>query len=99
MTTSVYIRAEVNSVDTLSPSHRKRLLNVADRLQRKFGEVVSFKLNAGKTVGNFNLALCRDVTDCADAVLAEALALSDVRDEIEVLYSKLVRTDFDDAQE
>lgn len=87
------------AIEKLTVSQRAELLDVAALLRGKLGEVVAFKLNAGKKVGNFNLAMCREITDRVDAVLADALSLSEVREEIEYLYSKLVRTDFNDRQE
>lgn len=55
---------------------------------------VSFKLNAGKRVGNYNLARCRRVTDKADALFAPAMGLDKVMEEIELLHGQVVRTDF-----
>ena len=82
-------------------SHRKKLLSLGEELAARMRENVSFKVNAGKRVGNYNLAKCRDVTDASDAVFAEILGLSDVMGDIELMYSQVVKTDFslaDDAE-
>jgi hypothetical protein len=59
---------------------------------------VVYKLNAGKRVGNFNLARCRDITDRADEIWSRALTLEDRSDEIELCYAKIVKTNFDDDE-
>jgi hypothetical protein len=56
----------------------------------------SFKLNAGKRVGNYNVARCRGVTDIIDRSVAEAVGFGDVMEDIELLYTQVVRTDFGD---
>ena len=53
-----------------------------------------YNWNAGKLIGNYNLALCRDVTDRSDKILLDALGLPDLWDDIELEYSRLVRTEF-----
>ncbi|MCB8919573.1 MAG: Eco57I restriction-modification methylase domain-containing protein [Ardenticatenaceae bacterium] len=60
---------------------------------------VSFKLNAGKNVGNYNLAKCRYATDSSDAVFLELLRIPELWDEIELMYGQIVRTNFDDEVE
>ena len=60
-------------------------------------ENVVFKLNAGKNIGNYNLARCRHVTDKVDKVWLEALGLSDLWDEIELEHSTVVRTSFEEG--
>lgn len=57
---------------------------------------VSFKSNAGKRVGNYNLARCRHVTDRSDQILAKYVGLSEAWEDIELLYEQIVKTDFDD---
>ena len=49
-------------------------------------EAVSFKVNAGKRVGNYNLARCRQVTDRSDRILARVFGFDDVWEDIELLY-------------
>jgi hypothetical protein len=68
-------------------------------LEQKMTAAVSFKLNAGKRVGNFNLARCRGTTDAADLRLLGALNALTAWDAVELLYSRVVRTSFDDAGE
>jgi hypothetical protein len=53
-----------------------------------------FKLNAGKKVGNYNLAKCRDITDQSDLVFARAFGFLDAWDDVELYCSQAVRTDF-----
>ncbi|MXY38866.1 MAG: SAM-dependent methyltransferase [Rhodospirillaceae bacterium] len=53
-----------------------------------------FKLNAGKRIGNYNLAKCRDTSDRSDAIWRDALGLQDVWDEVDLAYVQLVKTDF-----
>lgn len=58
----------------------------------------SYKVNAGKRVGNYNLAKCRSVTDASDKILAEALGLAQAWEDIELMYAQVVKTHFaDDA--
>jgi hypothetical protein len=78
---------------------RARLRPLAKQLKEAMAENVSFKLNAGKRVGNYNLARCRHVTDKSDAIFAEALGLEGVWEEIELLYGQIVKTDFSNAEE
>jgi len=49
---------------------------------------------AGRRVGNYNLAKCRDVTDKSDALFAEALGFRDLLTEVELYYAQVVKTDF-----
>jgi hypothetical protein len=79
---------------------RERLLVLAGELDTCMKQNVSFKLNAGKRVGNYNLAKCRAVTDKSDAIFAEHLGLTEAWSDIELLYAQVVKTDFsagDDA--
>ena len=68
-------------------------------IEAAMAQAVSFKLNAGKKVGNYNLAKCRHVTDISDRIFLEALGLPDVWQDIELLYAQVVKTDFSDADE
>jgi hypothetical protein len=76
----------------------QRLKELSVELHAAMQANVVYKLNAGKRVGNFNLARCRDVTDRADEIWSRALALEDVSDEIELCYAKIVKTNFDDDE-
>jgi len=86
---------------SLSSSDKRTLVGLAERLETAMKEAVSFKLNAGKKVGNYNLARCRQVTDESDAIFAKAFGFEYVWEDIELLYAQCVRTDFseDDPDE
>jgi hypothetical protein len=75
-------------------SQSKQLLALSERLDGCMRDNVSYKLNAGKRVGNYNLARCRSVTDRSDAILADVMGLAHVLDDIELMYAQVVRTDF-----
>jgi len=83
---------------SLPPRAKARLLPVVAQLESAMKEAVSFKMNAGKKVGNFNLAKCRHVTDLSDVVFAKHFGFADVWEDIELLYSQVVRTEFDSAE-
>lgn len=67
-------------------------------LQSAMVENVTFKRNASKNIGNYNLARCRDVTDKADRLWLEAAGLTDLWEDIELEHSLVVRTSFDKEQ-
>lgn len=79
----------------LQPTDRKQLLGIVPELKAAVEEAVQYKLNAGKRVGNYNLAKCRSVTDKSDALLARAFGLDHVWNDIELLYVQTVKTDFE----
>jgi hypothetical protein len=85
--------------DAVSEAAQKRLLAMADGLEALMQENTSYKVNAGKKVGNYNLALCRALTDTTDARFLEALGMSDVWDDIELMYAQIVKTDFSNEEE
>jgi hypothetical protein len=74
----------------------EKLAPLVDELEQAMKAAASFKLNAGKRVGNYNLARCRHITDQSDRIFAEHLGLCDVWDDIELLYTQIVRTNFAD---
>jgi len=76
-------------------SDRKQLLGIVPELKVAVEEAVQYKLNAGKRVGNYNLAKCRTITDKSDDLLARAFGFAHVRDDIELLYVQTVKTDFE----
>ena len=78
----------------LSEAVRKRLLPLADGIEAAMEAATSFKRNAGKQVGNYNLARCREATDLSDCIFAEEFGFSDVWHEVELLYAQTVKTDF-----
>ena len=73
------------------------LLQVASRLEAAMAQALQFKQNAGKRVGNYNLAKCREVTDVSDRLFCEAVGIGDVWEDIELYYTQIVRTDFGHA--
>ena len=81
----------------LSAAQRQRLQELTPVLKKAVEDAVQYKLNAGKRVGNYNLAKCRPVTDQADRIYAQAFGLTPVWDDIELLYTQIVKTDFEDG--
>ncbi len=79
----------------LPAADRKQLIGMVPELKAVVEEAVQYKLNAGKRVGNYNLAKCRPVTDKSDALLARAFGFDHVWDDIELLYAQTVKTDFE----
>lgn len=73
-----------------------RLLHLAKELEELMLRNLSFKLNAGRRVGNYNLAKCREVTDKSDRAFAEHLGFQDAWSDIELVYEQIVKTDFND---
>ncbi len=83
----------------LPQSGKSTLLKLAVRLEEAMKNAIQFKLNAGRRVGNYNLAKCRDVTDESDALFCSYMGLSQVWDDIELYYSQTMKTDFDAGTE
>ena len=81
-------------LDALPSKTRQALLRQATRLEAAMPDAVQFKRNAGKRVGNYNLARCRSVTDVSDRLFLDALDAGHLWDEIELYYAQTVRTDF-----
>ena len=81
---------------SLSSSQRSSLLDLLSPLEEAMDNAIQFKLNAGRRVGNYNLAKCRDVTDSIDQIFAEVLDLHPVWEDLELYYAQTVRTDFSD---
>lgn len=79
---------------TLIDAESRSLAALAEELDAAMKDAVSFKVNAGKRVGNYNLARCRHVTDQSDRILARVFEFDRVWDDVELLYSQCVRTDF-----
>ena len=80
--------------DQLQTATRQKLLEIVPNLEQAMHEAIQFKLNAGRRVGNYNLAKCRHITDLSDRIFAQTLGLSNVWDDIELYYSQVVKTDF-----
>ena len=74
---------------------RKALLALLPEMKTTVEAAVQYKLNAGKRVGNYNLAKCRDITDRSDAILSSAFGLDQVWDDVELLYAQIVKTNFE----
>lgn len=79
----------------LAPELQRRLLAFVPELEKQMNENVSFKLNAGKRVGNYNLAKCRSVTDRSDQAFIEALGLQHQWEDIELMYTQMIKTSFE----
>ena len=82
------------SLECLPKNRAIELLRNFPRLEAAMAEAVQFKQNAGKRVGNYNLAKCRNITDVSDKLFCEALEIGDVWEDIELYYVQTVRTDF-----
>jgi hypothetical protein len=79
---------------------RSRLGDLPDRLIRTMQSNVTFKLNAGKRVGNFSLMRCRHITDLSDRVLADAMGFDAAdMEEVELMYAQVVRTRLDASED
>jgi len=77
------------------PEHAvTRLRPLVSDLDHAMRQAVSFKRNAGKRVGTYNLARCRHVTDQSDRIFAEVLGLTAVWPDLELLVNQVVRTEF-----
>ena len=95
LTLSNFVSAPIGP-GQLSDNQRNQLIALLPDLESAMNENVVFKLNAGKNIGNYNLARCRQVTDKSDKVWLDALGLGDLWEEIELEHTLLVRTSFDD---
>ena len=82
--------------EQLTEQQRKHLLALLPELRAQMSKNLVFKLNAGKNIGNYNLARCRHITDKVDKVWLDAIGLADLWDEIELQYALAVRTSFED---
>jgi hypothetical protein len=78
----------------LSSGSKRRLLQLVEPLEDRMKAATSFKLNAGKRVGNYNLAKCRDITSQVDREVCDIMGLSHLQEELTLLYCQLVKTDF-----
>jgi len=82
-----------------SATCKEKLLRQVSELEAAMAEATQFKLNAGRRVGNYNLAKCRHVTDKTDALFAKALGISDGWEDVELYCVQVVKTDFKDDEE
>ena len=83
----------------INEDHRRRLSALLPELEEAMSANLVFKLNAGKNIGNYNLAKCRHVTDKVDKIWLEALGLSDLWEEVELEHALVVRTSFEVEEE
>ncbi len=98
LTLSNFVSAPIGP-GQLSNHQRNQLIALLSDLEGAMNENVVFKLNAGKNIGNYNLARCRQVTDQSDRVWLDALGLSDLWEEIELEHAMVVRTSFEDVED
>lgn len=78
----------------LTADQKRSVVSLLPMLSAAMKENTIYNLNAGKLIGNYNLALCREITDQSDKIVLDALGLRDLWDDIELEYSLVVRTDF-----
>lgn len=83
----------------LTDRQRREALAIAGELDAAMNEAVSFKLNAGKRVGNYNLARCRHITDRSDLLFGEAFGWMEVWPEVQLLYAQAVKTSYAELDE
>ena len=72
-----------------------QILELSPLLESAMQDALQFKRNAGKEVGTYNLARCREITDRSDRLFCDALAFDEAAwEDIELHYVQTVRTDF-----
>lgn len=80
---------------SISDDDRACLLDLSNKLSDSMTENTVFKLNAGKRIGNYNLALCRSITDLSDSIWLRNLNMPDALQDVELAYAQIVKTDFE----
>jgi hypothetical protein len=83
----------------LPEKQRDALLSIAPKLEKAMENAVQFKVNAGRRVGNYNLAKCRDVTDESDRIFAEFLGFREAWEDIELYYTQTMKTNFSNPED
>ncbi len=83
----------------VSEQQRALLLALIPSLDEAMETAVQFKLNAGRRVGNYNLAKCRHITDQSDLIFAHALGFEEVWGDIELYYAQTMKTNFSDDED
>ena len=78
----------------LTEAQQRLILAALPDLENGMNRHLVFKLNAGKNIGNYNLARCRHVTDKADKIWLDALGLGDLWEDIQLEHARVVRTSF-----
>ena len=79
----------------LSAEDRRSVLALRPDLEQAMTDNLVFKRNAGKNIGNYNLARCRHVTDRADRTWLAALGLEHLWEDLRLETALVVRTSFD----
>ena len=80
----------------LSADQQALVLALRPELEEEMRRNLVFKRNAGKNIGNYNLARCRRVTDQADRIWLDALGLANLWEDLATERALVVRTSFDD---
>jgi hypothetical protein len=83
-------------VPNLCVDDRLQLVSLSAELGQQMLENTVFKLNAGKRIGNYNLALCREITNQSDMIWIRNLELADCAADLELAYCQIVKTNFDE---
>ncbi len=83
------------NLEGIPENSTKALLKLVPTLEEAMNNNIQFKTNAGKNVGTYNLAMCRDVTDKSDAIFMNFLQLTNVWEDIELYIAQTVKTEFD----
>ncbi|WP_347245971.1 DNA methyltransferase [Thermogutta sp.] len=83
----------------LPNAEKAQLVRYADRLEQAMREATSFKVNAGRLVGNYNLARCRYITDESDLIFSKVFGFEEAWADIELLYVQCVRTNFESEED
>ena len=94
--TKTNIASSPIGLQNLAKWRKQSLLALLPELENAMEDNLVFKRNAGKNIGNYNLAKCRQVTDKSDKIWLEASGLSSLWEDVELEYSLVVRTSFDD---
>ncbi len=84
--------------DDISNEDNSKLEKLSKKLDNKMQKSISFKVNAGKKVGNFNLSMCRDITDKSDKIFLKYLCQDDkenIWEKLQLFYTQMVRTNYD----
>ena len=71
------------------------MLKTVPALAEAMGGNVVYKLNAGKNIGNYNLAKCRHIMDQIDKAWLQALGLSHLWEDIVLEHSLVARTSYE----
>jgi hypothetical protein len=80
----------------ISQKRKGDLLPLVPSLERAMNRSLQFKLNAGKRVGSYNMARpeVRAITDRSDRVFADHSGLTNVMNDVALLYRQTVKTEF-----